>query len=402
MATNQPKPPKPTVYAKNNKKGISSFFDSSRTQNFITDFQRGNKNLGSSIEAWLGSRNAPKYGAGDRQFGTAPSSQPVKKNLDRPLGGNPTTYERTDRPVEPSWTPDAPPPKTLADYLMQARSMGLGGGDGTNYDALSGQLRANGAAGDAKLAAMYDALARSTAGDAAGIKANFDNTGSKMAASSATANKDTSQAYNSTRDAQTAQFKALGIEDAAGVLAANGGQAARDQNIAQANIAQNSAANQNQNTAKAGNAQQYNTGVVQSNRSAGVEARSHLQQQLSTKLAELESAKASSKTNGAQQAFSAAMQLMQMDPNNPSNQLSAQNAAQDRQMSMDSMSAKTQKTLAEITAMGSKQTLQQTLAGSTAQYKKIEQLALAKGLNVGDPKVMRDFVQTLTSSGRLN
>ena len=279
--------------------------------------------------------------------------------------------------------------------------MGLGGGDGTNYDALSGQLRANGASGDAKLAAMYDALARSTAGDAAGIQANFDNVGSKMAASSATATKDTAQAYNSTRDAQTAQFKALGIEGAAGTLAANGAQAARDQNIAQANIAQNSAANQNQNIARGGNAQQYNMGVVQSNRSAGVEARSRLQQQLSTKLAELESAKATSRSTGAKEVYSAALQLMQMDPNNPSNKLSAQNAAEDRQLKIDGQSAKTQKTLAEITNMGSKQTLQQTLAGSTEQYKKIEKLALAKGLNVADPKVMRDFVQTLSSSGKL-
>lgn len=398
MATNQPKPPKPTVYAKNNKKGLSSLFDSSNTQNFITDFQRGNKNLGSSIEAWLQSRDAPKYGAGDYQYGINPGSQPATKKAPQAPYKAPAS---SPVPTDTVTTPDAPLPKTLADYIAQARGMGLGGGDGTNYDALSGQLRANGAAGDAKLAAMYDALARSTAGDSAGIQTNFDNAGSKMAAASATANKDTAQAYNSTRDAQTAQFNALGIGDSAGVLAANGGQAARDQNIAQANIAQNGAANQNQNTGHAANAQQYNTGVLQSNRSQGAEARSRLQQQLSTKLAELESAKATAGSNGAQQAFSAALQLMQMDPQNPSNMLSAQNAAQDRQLSVDSQAAKIQKTLAETTKLGSAKTLQQTLAGSTGAYQKVVKLAAANGINTGDTKAMSSFIQSLVAAGKL-
>jgi len=271
------------------------------------------------------------------------------------------------------------PAKSLADYMAQARAMGLGGGDGTNYDALINQIKANGQSGDAKLAAMYQQLADKNASDSSVIKANFDTSGSSITAASDAASKDTAQAYNQTRQAQTQQLNDLGIGDAAAVLAANGGQAARDQNVALSNIATNKAADVNQNTAHAANAQQYNTGVVESNRSQGVEARSGLQQQLAAKLAELESAKASASSGSQDAVFNAALKLQGMDPDNPSNIAAAQQDSVAKDLANQYKAS--QIALNQAKASGSAQTVQDALASSVSAQNKLHKVFLQSGGN---------------------
>jgi hypothetical protein len=400
MANRTPKPPKPTVYAKNTGKGISSLIDSSEGRNFLTDAARTGANFGSSALSFLGSQDQPKYGLGDQLFGMAPrlgAGTGVGRSSGGSFGG------KVPAPADPTAPAEAAPiAKTLADYMAQAKSMGLGGGDGTNYDGLINQIKANGQSGDAKLAAMYNALANSNAGEATGIKTNFDTTGSKIAAASDAASKDTAQAYDSTRAAQTQQLNDLGIQGAASVLAANGSQSARDQNIALSNIASGKATNLNQNTAHGANAQQYNTGVVESNRAAGVQARSGLQQQLATKLAELEQAKAQAQTGGAAQAFSAALQLQSQDPTNPLNIAKYQQLATTNDLN-------NQKTASQIAlnqfkaSGGSAKTLQSALnlgAGSK-QYQQIVKLAANNGINTSDQKAMGSFITNLMNSAKL-
>lgn len=395
----KPKAPKPTKYDKGTGSGIARIGsdNGANISNFAKDFSRNTLNAGGAILNFLSSKNQPKYGLGDRQVGLAPdtakAAAAAKQASDYPkvlpaIPG-PEQIERDGGP------------KTLADYMNEARAMGIGGGDGTNYDALINQIRANGASGDAKLQAMYQQLAASNAADSTGIAANFDSTGSKIATASDAAAKDTAQAYDQTKAAQTQQLADLGISQASGVLQSNGAQADRDRNIALANQATNKAADLNQNTAHAANAQQYNTGVVESNRSAGTEARSSLQQALASKLAELESAKASSTTGNASAVLSAAQQLMGLDPSNPANQA----AAQQSQTKADLANQLTASQIAvnQAKANGSQKTLTDALKGSTGGYATLHQAFIkAGGQDDGSGQNFSTFVKTLKTINGIN
>lgn len=390
------KPPKPTSYAKNTAKGISSWFDTSNTRNFLTDMGRNTGNLAGSIGNFLASRDAPKFGAGDRLFGTpTPAPRPASKGFS---SGGSFGSDPTPPPAEQQGPVGSQ--KVFLDYLNEAKGLGLGGDNSANFDALSGQLRVNGSQGDAKLQAMYDQLQRSIAAEAPAIQQNFAGTGASIAKNAADANSMVQQSYGATRDAQTKQLAALGIGDAAGVLASNGGLAARDQSMASSSIAQNQQAALDSNAAHSASAVQYNTGVGNAAQLAGTEARSALQRQLSTKLAELESAKASSKTDGASKAFSAAVQLMQMDPTSAANIAKGQQGAISNELG-------NQKTASEIAynqaragaaAGGSKQTIQEAIAGTGGGYKSLHD-AFIKGGGTDDSagKNFATFVATMKS-----
>ena len=394
------KPPRITKYVPDNGKGIGAFNPVPKLTNLFTDAIRNHGNLGSSIQAFFNQQNGPKYGAGDYVMGVPARPQPANAlSQNTVVRGRGAGNGNSGTPALDPIALQAPPPKTLLDYINEANGLGLGGGGGTNYDALSGQLRTNGAQGDAKLQAMYDQLSRSVAAEAPAIRQNYAGTGASITQNATDANNMVQQSYNSTRDAQTKQLAALGIGDAAGVLASNGGLAARDQSMASSSIAQKQQAALDSNAAHSASAVQYNTGVGNAAQLAGTEARSALQRQLSTKLAELESAKASAKTSGARNAFNSALQLMQMDPNNPANLAKNQQTAIANELGNQKTASEIAQNQARAQSManrGSRKTIDEAINGTSGGYKALHDAFIAgKGEDDSQGKNFATFVATM-------
>lgn len=196
--------------------------------------------------------------------------------------------------------------KSFLDYLKQAESMAPGG---TDYSALRDQLKSDAGMSDARIAAMYKQLQGSYAADAPGIKKNYDGAKKSVKKDASDAVAATDEAYNSTRDAQSAQLAALGIGDAAAVLASQGGAAAADQSHAAANIRQNEATNKNQLTQNGATAEQYNTGIKGAAGLEGNLQRAVIQKQLQDKLAELSTQQSTEDAQRKSSLYSMAMNL---------------------------------------------------------------------------------------------
>lgn len=173
---------------------------------------------------------------------------------------------------------------TFADYLAMANEMVGGTPD---YAAMEQYLRDNASSADTRLEAMYRQLRGSIDADAPGIGQNYDSAGAAMDQNAQQAQATTNQGYDAARAAQTQQLEALGIGEAAGTLAANGGFAAGDQGAANANIEQNRLAGMQQTTANKASALNYNTGIGNAAGLEGNVQRALVQQQLAQKLAEL-------------------------------------------------------------------------------------------------------------------
>lgn len=407
MAAKKPKPiSSPFEKAQNRqygKQGASLGGDVGRV---FSDIGRNLGSLGNDIHGqtkkmadyWNGwdpvSQFISDHSGGAQVLSTArhtPKAPAVSKGTKAAAQGTDPAAEDPNAPVTAA--------KTLADYLAQARAMGLGGDSGANYDPLIAQLKTNANQGDAKLAAMYSQLQGNVAAQAPGIQKNFDTAGSKIAGNADQASADTAQAYNQTRQAQTAQLSALGIGDTAGVLAANGGQAARDQNIALGNIQQGKAADVNQNTAHGASAIQYNTGVGSAAQLAGGEARSALQQQLASKLAELESAKQSASTNGAQTAFNAALQLKSLDDSDSSNAYKASQQVQSDTLSNQYKAGQIALQQLKLSG-GSSKTLSDALGGSVSSMNALQKIAAKAGV-ANDAKSFNQWLANLKLASQI-
>lgn len=278
---------------------------------------------------------------------------------------------------------------TFADYLRMANEMGLGG-DGTDYSALIAQLKANASEGDARLNAMYNQLRGSIEGDAPVISQNYDSAGGAIASNGAQAAAQTAQGYQQARDAQSQQLAALGIQDAAGVLASAGNLAGGDAAHANANIAQNQEANANQNVQHKASALDYNVNIGNAAGLDGATQRAKLQQDLANKLAELQSAQAQGASQGKKDSFSAALQLMGIDNN--ASAASGKAAQQDFENQL--AAAKLQ--LEQAKAQGSSRTLSEALD----QYNQIAQIASQAGIG-NDPASFSAFLQNLKAAGSL-
>lgn len=293
--------------------------------NFFIDSGRTTENAASNAVDWLSGTKKPNL-LGDRIFGRGP--QP-KKPAGRSSGGS----FGTDPSAPDPGTPTAPE-KTFADYLAEARSMT--GGGGPDYTAQINNTKAQAGASDARLAAMYKQLQDSYAADAGGIQQNYDATKAAQLDNAKQASEQTAQGYSSARDAQSKQLAALGIQDAAGVLASQGGNAARDAAVANSNIAQNQLANVNQTDAHKASALTYNTRIGQAAGAEGASQRATLQNTLAAKLAELQTAQSQASSQGSSSALSLAGQLADFDnaaaqrraaANDPMAQIAAQQAA---------------------------------------------------------------------------
>lgn len=202
---------------------------------------------------------------------------------------------------------------SFEDALRQAEGLIGGGGGGTDYSAIENTLRKNTGEADSRLEAMYRQLRGSIDQDAPQIAATHDQAISGVNAATDAGVSNINNAYNSTREEQTRQLAALGIGDAAAVLAQNG-NAAADQAGAVTGLETNRGANVNQLQSNKAAAQTYNTNI---GNAAGLEGnlqRAALQQGLADKLAEISTAKSAERDNSRQDQISLAMQLM--DRNN--------------------------------------------------------------------------------------
>lgn len=197
---------------------------------------------------------------------------------------------------------------SFEDALRQAEGLIGGGGGGTDYSAIENTLRKNTGEADARLEAMYRQLRGSIDQDAPQIAATHDEAISGVNAATDAGVSNINNAYNSTRDEQTRQLQALGIGDAAAVLAQNG-NAAADQAGAVTGLETNRGANVNQLTANKAAAQTYNTNI---GNAAGLEGnlqRAALQQGLADRLAEMQTQRSAEQDNSRQEQLALAMQL---------------------------------------------------------------------------------------------
>jgi hypothetical protein len=279
-------------------------------------------------------------------------------------------------------------PLTFADYLRMANEMGLGGG-GTDFGALEAQLRQNAANADAKLTAMYNQLRGSIDADASTIGQTYDTGAQGLQQSAEQAQATINNAYQAARDAQTQQFQQLGIGDAAGVLAAQGGNAAADQANAIGNIAQNSGANQQQLDQNRTSALTYNTNIGNAAGLEGAIQRAAVQQELANRLAELQTQQSQEGSQRQQSLFQAALGMAQnpgiFDPNyqgDPMDSLKAQLLA-------------AQVTAQDLKNQGLAANSSSQIGGNLSQY---QTLAQAYGIDPSDQEAFLNFIKLVNET----
>lgn len=277
---------------------------------------------------------------------------------------------------------------TFADYLRMANEMGLGGGN-TDYSALMNQLRANAMNADAKLAAMYNQLQGSIDADASVIGQTYDAGAAGLTQNADQAQATINNAYQAARDAQTQQFQQLGIGDAAGVLAAQGGNAAADQANAIGNVAQNSGANQQQLGQNRVAALNYNIGIGNAAGLEGAVQRAAVQQELANRLAELQTQQSQEGSQRSQSLFQAALGMAQnpgiFDPNyqgNPMDALKAQLLA-------------AQITAQDLKNQGLAANSSGQIGGNLSQY---QTLAQAYGIDPSDQEAFLNFIKLVNET----
>lgn len=204
----------------------------------------------------------------------------------------------------------AEPELTFADYLTMAQEMmNQSGATGPDYSAVEEALRRNALQSDAKLEAMYRQLHGSIDADAPTIAGAYDQAADAINQNADQASAGTAAGYQAARDAQTDQFRALGIQDAASVLAAQGGNAVADQAHAVGNIEQGRTVGTNQAALNKGSALDYNTNIGNAAILGGTEARGTIQSQLMNALAELAMRKSESQSQSGSSALDLALQL---------------------------------------------------------------------------------------------
>jgi hypothetical protein len=270
--------------------------------------------------------------------------------------------------------PAAPHAKTFADYLSAAQQYVPGG---TDYNALMATERGNAGESTARIAAMYKQLQGSYAADAGTIKNDFTAAGSDTKQNGTEATNSINQAYNGTRDAVSKQLAALGIQDAAAVLASQGSNAANDQARTLSAVAENSQGNQNNLVQHRSNALTYNTGIKGAAGLEGTLQQAVIQKQLNDALANLQQQQSQQDASRQQSAFSIAQQLQQSDALAANGGLTAaQKAAQDE-------------AFAKIAASSASSKASQS--ASSQQKQTQTYLALLKQYNGDEDHALRQF-----------
>lgn len=210
---------------------------------------------------------------------------------------------------------EAPGQMSFSDVLAQAIEM-LGGGQdaaGINYDPYRQTARDNAARADKALQGIYGALARSIAGDAAGIGTSYDQALQGQDAVTSDTAESIQQGYQSANDMLTQQAAALGIGQAVGNQIQRGETGAGD--MAQAlndNAASGAGARTQLNTNRQ-SALDYNTSVKQAAEMEGASQRAQRTAELASVLAQIDmqeqEANRSAQSSGAGDAIGLAQWL---------------------------------------------------------------------------------------------
>jgi len=338
------------------------------------DIGRGLGNTASNIGDFLASRAPDTTRAGEDVFGKAPVSPP-----NRTPGYGAAQHQASGRAAQDAIyanrakaaaSQTAEPEMTFADYLAMANELGLGGTP--DYSAMRQQLHSNASSADSRLDAMYRQLRGSIDADATGIGQSYDAAVAGQNQNAQQAQAVTNQGYDAARAAQTKQLEALGIGEAAGTLAANGGFAAGDQGAANANIEQNRLAATQQGTANKASALNYNTGIGNAAGLEGNVQRALVQQRLAESLAKIGMQEQQDAVSGNQSRFQTALQLKSMDDSAGSGQARAAQQDFENQLAVAKLK------LDEAKANGS----QKTLADALTNYAQLQQIAQQAG--VGD------------------
>lgn len=350
-----------------------------------SDLFRGLFNGIGGVEDFLSSRPQGTTRRGNDLFGPDGDGYPDFDEVDRRASARLRGQRgvRGNSPVE-----ERQGPMGFLDFLAMAQGL-LGDGGGPDYSALIARLKQNAAEGDARLASMYGALQSDIAGKAPGIAQTFDTAGAGYAQSADQASADINNAYQASRDAQSQQLAALGIGDAAGVLAAQGGFAGADQAHNVSGVARAEQASADQNTANKATALDYNTAIGSAIGQQSGEQRSALEQQLQNKLAELESEQASSQQDNRLQSISLAFQLAQnaglVDPN----------AAPDIMAELEAQQAAADLYNAQLNNQKLASQLGGPVGGNLASY---QQLAQQYGIDPSNLEEFLKFVEVVNST----
>lgn len=275
---------------KKEPEGIAKTFDDIGSwlgQNIAAPFANSVSNIGD----YLAGR--PPENIGSKVFGQPPTSTRAR------AGGGTFTLPapKAAIPDEQTYQPG------FLDFLQQAQQlMGSGGGparSGVDFAGLRAQSTQTADDASARLRAMYAALHDRFVGDAPAIQQNFDQGAQSVGDNAAEATGNVNDAYDAARQAQTAQLAALGIGDAAGVIAGNGESSTNDQAHAVANIAQNQAANQNQLSSGRTASLNYNGQIADAALQQGTDSASQIQRALQDKLAEISAQEAQANAQAA-------------------------------------------------------------------------------------------------------
>jgi hypothetical protein len=238
---------------------------------------------------------------------------------------------------------------------------------------------------------MYSQLQNSYNEDAPKLQGYYDTSAAEQKKAADQAATTTQQGYDNARAKQTQQFQQLGIPEAAGVLAANGGQAARDQSIANSEIARNAAIDASQTSSKKASSLTYNTKVAQAAGAEGASQRATLQQSLANKLAEIESQQSQANAQQQQSAVGLAGTLADFD----------NSAAQRRGAANDpTAQLKLQELAAQVTALNLKNRNLAAAGGGDASssFAQAQQMAQQAGYDPKDPTVLKSFLDLVKSS----
>lgn len=280
----------------------------------VSNWQRGARQVRSFFDDFLGGnptwnrglrqlqQQNPGWARGAEQAGSFLTGTPerrIQRPNQRPAGGKPNFtnfdpqnlfYKQRQGLEEQGgegMEEQEYQPLSIAEALARAMSM-LPGGGSVNYDPQRNELRGRASENDARLEAMYKQLQGSYAADAPTINAAYDE-------ATASTNETTDQgvgninaAYDKARADQTAQLAALGIGDAAGVIAGAGQDSGAEQANAVANLEQNRGANVNQLGANKRAAGAFNTQIGQAAGLEGNLQRAANQSRLQQLLAEID------------------------------------------------------------------------------------------------------------------
>lgn len=289
--------------------------------NWLTDVTRGGLNfLGDAsqyIRSALGEKDARGgFSTGDWMLGVP------RRRVNRP---DPSDYQpderdrrasalqrgvRTNRGNAPfGQQEDTGLVDQFSRYLSEAENFVPGASD---WGMVENSLRGRAGEYDAKLAAMYKALQGAIQADAPVIGGIYDEGISAVDESAQQATQAIMEGYDSARNAQTQQLSALGIGEAAGTLAADGGGlgfAAQDQGQATERVAETNQTNEDALTKNKAAALNFNTGMGEVAQLEGVESRGQLQNSLTDALTEMAFARSQEAKQRQATIFEVATQL---------------------------------------------------------------------------------------------